>query len=136
MEQPELSRDPLYATHQARGDRQAELDDLIANWTQRHPAHELWNTLNLLGVPAGPIYSIADIAKDPQFAARGMIREMDDPELGCIKAPGIVPQLSETPGVLNWTGPPQPGSHNPEIYSTLLEMSAAEMAELTKQGII
>jgi crotonobetainyl-CoA:carnitine CoA-transferase CaiB-like acyl-CoA transferase len=96
----------------------------------------LWNTLNDLGVPAGPIYSIADIANDPQFQARGMIREMDDPELGRMKVPGIAPRLSETPGVLKWTGPAKPGSHNEEIYTTLLEMSAAEIAQLAEDGII
>jgi crotonobetainyl-CoA:carnitine CoA-transferase CaiB-like acyl-CoA transferase len=136
MEQEKLAEDPRYATHQARGERQEELDALIANWTKGHPADELWNTLNDLGVPAGPIYSIADIANDPQFQARGMIREMDDPELGRMKVPGIAPRLSETPGVLKWTGPAKPGSHNEEIYTTLLEMSAAEIAQLAEDGII
>ena len=136
MGQPELADDPRYATHEARGERQAELDEIIAAWTVMREMHELWKMLNDAAVPAGPIYSIADIAHDAQFHARGMIRTVDDPEIGALKMPGIVPQLSETPGVINWTGPATPGSHNREIYGELLGVSEQELERLSKAGIV
>ncbi len=136
MGQPKLADDPRYATHAARGERQAELDDLIAAWTARHEMQRLWDLLNEAAVPAGPIYSIADIVRDPQFLARGAIRTMRDPEIGELKMPGIVPMLSETPGVLKWTGPPEPGSHNREVYSGLLGLSAGDLERLAKAGVI
>ncbi len=136
MGRPELAEDPRYATHAARGERQAELDDIIAAWTAQHQMEELWTMLNAAAVPAGPIYSIADIAHDPQFIERGMIRTMHDPELGDLKVPGIVPQLSETPGVMKWTGPSRPGSHNREVYGDLLGLGEQDLERLAKAGII
>ncbi len=136
MERPELSEDPRYKTHLERGERQKELDELIAQWTATLTAADLWDRLNRAAVPAGPIYSIADIVTDPQFRARGMIREMDDPEIGRMKVPGIVPQLSDTPGVLKWTGPPAMGSHNEEVYCGLLGLAKSELERLASAGIV
>jgi len=136
MGQADLADDPRYATHAARGEHQAELDEIIAAWTVQSEMHELWKMLNDAAVPAGPIYSIADIAHDAQFEARGMIRTISDPELGDLKMPGVVPQLSETPGVLNWTGPSKPGSHNGEIYGDLVGLSAQELERLAKAGVV
>jgi crotonobetainyl-CoA:carnitine CoA-transferase CaiB-like acyl-CoA transferase len=136
MGRPDLAEDPRFATHVARGERQAELDEIIAAWTAQHEMHPLWKMLNDASVPAGPIYSIADIAHDAQFHARGMIRTVTDPEIGEIKMPGIVPQLSETPGVMNWSGPPQPGLHNREIYVDVLGLSEQELERLGKAGVV
>jgi crotonobetainyl-CoA:carnitine CoA-transferase CaiB-like acyl-CoA transferase len=136
MGQPELADDPRYATHVARGERQYELDDIVAAWTRNHDAARLWSILNEAGVPAGPIYSAADIATDEQYRARGAIRTMVDPELGEIKMPGIVPRLSETPGVLKWTGPARPGTHNREIYGEWLGIDDIELKRLADAGII
>lgn len=136
MQRPDLAEDPRYATHEERGERQAELDEIIAAWTLQHDQAELWEWLNAAGVPAGPIYSVADIVNDPQFIARAMIRSMEDPELGEIRMPAIMPRLSETPGVLKWTGPAKIGSHNEEIYGELLGLSAAEQNRLRETGII
>jgi len=55
--------------------------------------------LNEAGVICGPIYTVADIFEDPQFKARDMLLEHEDPEFGHYIGPGIVPKLSETPAV-------------------------------------
>jgi len=136
MGQPELAEDPRYATHAARGERQHEVDEIVAAWTRKHDSGELWTILNDGGVPAGPIYSAADIAEDEQYRARGAIRTMNDPEMGDLKMPGIVPRLSETPGVLKWTGPARPGTHNREIYGELLGIGDDELTRLGEAGII
>jgi len=136
MGQPELAEDPRYATHAARGERQHEVDEIVTAWTRQHDSGELWTLLNDGGVPAGPIYSAADIAEDEQYRARGAIRTMNDPEMGELKMPGIVPRLSETPGVLKWTGPARPGTHNREIYGDLLGIGDDELTRLGEAGII
>jgi succinyl-CoA--D-citramalate CoA-transferase len=46
MGQPELATDPRYATHSARGNHQAELDELIAAWTIQHTTDELQQLVN------------------------------------------------------------------------------------------
>lgn len=136
MEQPDLATDPRYATHTARGEHQAELDEIIAAWTEQFDKTDLWEKLNAAGVPAGPIYSIADIMRDPQFTSRGMIQHVEEPEMGEIEMPGIVPKLSETPGGIRWSGPAKPGTHNHEIYGELLHIDDAELALLSDEGVI
>ena len=60
----------------------------------------------------------------------------DDPELGPILGPGIVPRFSETPGAVRWSGPWQAGAHNDEIFKGLLGLSDAAIAEFARAGVI
>jgi formyl-CoA transferase/succinyl-CoA--D-citramalate CoA-transferase len=116
MGRPEMADDPRYVDHKARGASQVELDGLIADWTRGFSTAELRALLDAHGVVCGPINSIADIAADPHFNARGMIREVADPRFGTLKVPGVAPILSETPGGIAWLGPARPGSHDAEIW--------------------
>lgn len=130
---PDLPADPRYATHQARGEHAAELDEIVGAWTAQHDAAEIDQILNEAGVVCGPIYTIADIFADPQFQAREMIVSMEDPEIGRLAVPGLVPKLSATPGHLQWTGPSYPGQHNEEIFRGLLGLSDEELAALYEE---
>ena len=136
MGQPELADDPRFVDHKARGDNQEELDDLIGEWTKTKTSAELDEHLDKHGVVVGPIYTIADIAADPHFKARDMIKRMPDDHFGEIAVPGVAPKLSETPGEVVWLGPAEPGSHNKEIYGGILGLSENEMTELKNDGII
>lgn len=103
---PEWSADPRYASMFGRfaseKDLKADIEaalaaDTIAGWMTR---------LGAAGVPCAPIHSVADIAQDPQIAARNMIVTVEDPELGALKVPGSVFKVSgfaESP-----TRPPAP----------------------------
>jgi crotonobetainyl-CoA:carnitine CoA-transferase CaiB-like acyl-CoA transferase len=84
----------------------------------------------------GPVYSIADIFEDPEYAAREAIVTMHDPELGGLRAPAVHPKLSGTPGAAAWTGPWPMGRHNGEIYGDLLGLGADELARLREDGVI
>ena len=136
MEQPELADDPRYSTHQARGENCDELDARIADWTREFTATELDVRLDEHGVVSGPIYSIEDIANDPHYQARGMIRRYQDDELGDIAVPGFVPLLSETKSEIAWLGSSKVGAHNEEIYCGLLGMTPTELQALENDGII
>ncbi len=136
MGQPELAEDPRYDTHKSRGENADELDALIADWTKTKTIEELAAALEQHGVVYGPIYSIADIAKDPQFLDRDMILRIPDDHFGEIAVPGIVPKLSETASGVGWLGPPEPGQHNRDVYVGLLGMSDDEFSSLQDEGII
>ena len=136
MGAPELADDPRFATHLARGEHQQELDGLIAAWAAQHDAREIDRVLNAAGVVCGPIYTIAEIFDDPQFAARDMLVEHVDPEFGPYIGPGIVPKLSETPGEVRWSATWQEGSHNEEIYRGLLGLTASELDALREDGVV
>ena len=65
MGQSELSADPRYATHSARGEHQQELDDRIGEWTRTRTAEDLRDILNENGVPCGWIYRAPEMLEDP-----------------------------------------------------------------------
>ncbi len=136
MGRPELADDPKYVDHRARGENAAELDALIGEWTRTKTAQELDRHLDRHGVVVGPIYTIGDIAGDPHFRARGMVRQFEDEDLDGLAIPGTAPKFSDSDGAVAWLGPPDVGSHNEEIYGGLLGMSARELEELRNDGII
>jgi crotonobetainyl-CoA:carnitine CoA-transferase CaiB-like acyl-CoA transferase len=110
-----------YATHEGRGERQAELDAKVAAWTSGLTAEEVLAVLAAAGVPGGRIYSAADIATDPHYAARQMIVSVPEPGLGGepLPMPGVVPKLSATPGTVT-RGAPLLGEHTDEVIGAVL----------------
>jgi len=136
MDEPELADDPRYDSHKTRGDHATELDTYIADWTRTMTARELDAKLDAHGVVVGPIYTIADIIDDPQYLSRGMVQRVDDAVFGSLAVPGFAPKLSETDTTIAWLGPPEPGTHNREVYGTLLGMEEDELTALEQDGII
>ena len=135
MGRPEMATDERYATHMARGARQTELDELIADWSAGLDAAELNEILLHHGVPTGEIYRAPDMLRDPHFAAREAIVRLTHPELGELPMQNVVPKLSDTPGRIRWPGPDL-GAHNEEILGGLLGLDAAELADLAAAGIV
>ncbi|HXV57123.1 MAG TPA: CoA transferase, partial [Gaiellaceae bacterium] len=136
MGSPELADDERFSTHLSRGERQEELEGIVAEWAGRHDAEEIDRILNEAGVICGPIYTIADIFEDEHFRAREMLVEHEDPEFGAYLGPGIVPKFSETPGRVRWSATWEPGSHNREVYGDLLGLSDETLAELAEEGVL
>lgn len=135
MGRPDLAGDPRYATHNARGARQAELDGLVADWTRSLPLADLESLLNAAGVPCGLIYTAADMVKDPHFAAREAIVERPHPVFGTMKMQNVFPRLSETPGAVRHVGP-ELGEHTESVLTRILGLGAAEIAALKAGGIV
>jgi formyl-CoA transferase len=124
----DLADDPALADNAGRSRRGDELDAAIGAWTREHDAEEALSALNEAQVPSGKIYSMADIAADPQYLARGMIRQVKLPDGTPLRVPGIVPKLSETPGDLDWIGP-ELGEHT-EVVLAAHGYAREEIAEL------
>lgn len=136
MGKPELLEDERFKTHVARGKNVEATDAIVNSWTRERTEEEILDILAKNGVPAASIYNAADIAKDPHYYARDMIVTVEDPEMGELKIPGVIPKLSLTPGQIKWTGPSKVGLHNKEVYSGILGMSEAEVEDLKTRGII
>ncbi|CAI8035284.1 Succinyl-CoA--D-citramalate CoA-transferase [Geodia barretti] len=135
MGRPELGDDPRYATHSARGDRQHELDELIAAWTATLDADELRRRLDENGIPNGQMYRAPEMLADEHFAARQAIAWVDSPDFGPIPMQNIVPKLSETPGSINWSGPLL-GEHNDEVLGAILGLDADAIEQLRAGGVV
>lgn len=134
MEQPEMGDDPRFSDNAKRVEHQEEIDGKIAAWAAARPAAAALDSLDDAGVAAGPIYNVEDIFNDPQYRARGLLQQVTvDGEP--LTIPAIVPLLSETPGTTRWPGP-KLGSHNDEVFSEILNLSASEQAALRDNGVI
>jgi len=102
---PELADDPRFDTQPKRMERYSELARLLEERTARRPAAELLAALAEAGIPAGPIYDIAQMLDDPQAHARGMVIETHHPVFGPLRTIGNPIKLSETPWELRSLAP-------------------------------
>jgi formyl-CoA transferase len=130
----DLANDPALADNAGRAKRAEELDRVIGEWTARHDAAECVRQLNEAQVPNGKIYSAADIAGDPQYLAREMIRQVTLPDGALLRVPGVVPKLSETPGEIEWIGP-KLGEHTDEVLGRV-GYSPADIDSLRSRGVV
>jgi crotonobetainyl-CoA:carnitine CoA-transferase CaiB-like acyl-CoA transferase len=131
---PDLAEDPALRSNDGRVAVNDMLDAAIAKWTATLSIAEILEKLDAADVPSGRIYSIADIAEDPHYAAREMLVTADLPGDVKVKMPGITPKLSETPGVVKWSGPAL-GQHTDEVLKTI-GFKDAEIAKLRNGGAV
>ncbi len=135
MGQPGLADDARFATHGARGERQAELDALIADWTGGQSTEAVLALMETHGVPAGRVYRAPDMLDDPQFQAREAIVETPHPVFGSVKMQNAFPTLSATPGRVRWPGPAL-GAHTEAVLAGILGLSPDEIAGLKARGVV
>ncbi|WP_274626765.1 CaiB/BaiF CoA transferase family protein [Arvimicrobium flavum] len=135
MDRPDLAQDPRFAQPVARSENEDALDALIGDWTSSLPVEEVEARLQAVNVPASRIYDMSDIFADPHYAARGMIATPEDPELGPVAMPNVVPRLSETPGRVEWIGR-DTGADTRSLFETELGLSADEVAGLIEAGVL
>ena len=135
MGRPGLADDPRFATHDARGERQAELDALIAEWTLGQDRVALGALLDEAGVPRGDIYRGAEMLEDAHFKARDTIARVMHPRLGELRMQAPAPRLSDTPGRIRGAGPGL-GEHNDAVLRGVLGLDAGRLAALQAARVI
>lgn len=135
MGQPDLGEDERFATHNARGAHQHELDELIGQWSVTLTSAELEAVLNEHAVPNGKIYTAPDMLADAHFAARKAIVTVAHPQLGDFPMQNVVPKLSDTPGEVRWVGP-ELGEHTDEVLAEALDLDEAARSALRDAGVI
>lgn len=135
MGQAALAKDPRFATHVARGEHQALLDELIGEWVADWTCTEILVVLETFGVPSGLIYRAPDMLTDPHFKAREAIVSVPHPDFGELRMQNVSPKLSESPGRIR-SPSPRLGEHNQAIYRELLGLSAERIRELEARKVI
>ena len=131
----DLLTDPKFRTLKDRARHGDEINGIVADWCRAHDAAEIEEWMLAAQVPVCRAYSVADIVADPHVAARGDVETVDDPALGPIRMQGVYPRFSRTPGAIR-RGAPRLGEHDDEVYGGVLGLSAAEIAELRRDGVI
>jgi formyl-CoA transferase len=135
MGTPELASDARYTTHHARAERQVELDALIGEWAATLGGDAMLELLNAGGVPAGRIFTAADMVADPHYAAREMVLRLASHQGWTVPMAGVVPKFSHSPGAVRTTGAPL-GAHTREVLTELAGVGHAELAELEAADIV
>jgi len=85
MEMPELIGDPRYASNALRCANADDLDAAMAAWFRRRRCDEVMRLFDEAHVVAGPVLTIADIVKDPHYAARADIVAVPDDDFGEVR---------------------------------------------------
>jgi len=134
IDQPEMANNPEYADNTGRVKHVKYIDEVIGHWTNMHLAEDVLNVLEKAKVPAGKIYTAADIAQDPHFKAREMIISQVVEDGSELLVPGIVPKLSRAPGKIQRNAP-NIGQDNEEVLRDI-GLSAEQIAQLYERGII
>jgi crotonobetainyl-CoA:carnitine CoA-transferase CaiB-like acyl-CoA transferase len=133
--QPDLPKDPRFASAAERPKHIPEMIDMMTEWFRARPFEKAIAELTAADIPHSPIMSMADIFADPHYRARDMIVDVPDETLGSLPQPGVIPKLSLTPGRVTHAGA-SIGRHTDEILSGLLGLTDQQIAELRAERVI
>ena len=131
----DMINDPRFCTNAQRVKHSDLVDEVVVNWFKAHDWAFIKERLDAFGAPVNLVYTMEDIFADPHYAARHSLVEIEHPELGTIRMPGITPVLSKTPGEIKWAGPAM-GAYNEDVFGGLLGLSKEDIARLQGNGVI
>ena len=130
----DLADDPALADNAGRVAREGEIDAALAAWCATLDAPALLEALAAADVPSGPINSIADIARDPHFLARGNLERVTV-RGQARRMPAVHPKLAATPARTDAPGPDL-GAHTDAVLADWLGADAATLARWREAGCL
>ncbi|MFZ4656950.1 MAG: CaiB/BaiF CoA transferase family protein [Caldilineaceae bacterium] len=134
LDAEQLGADPRFVNNAGRLTNLPELVTLLTPYFHHHTTAQWMQIFEEIGLPAGPVLSIAEMHADPQTLAREMVVEVEHSRVGKVKTMGLPVKFSATPGGVRH-GAPVLGEHTREI---LLEAgySADEINSLLDAGAV
>lgn len=135
MGQPHLASSGLYGDQRKRLAAREQVNQIVIEWVGGMMRDDVLNKCLDEEVPVGKVNSIADIFADEHFNARGNLAHFDEPDIGDVVIPGVIPTLSATPGRITNLGPTL-GNATTDVLRDLLGISAAELQRLRQQKIV
>jgi crotonobetainyl-CoA:carnitine CoA-transferase CaiB-like acyl-CoA transferase len=136
MGREDVLKDPRFRTNRDRVANVDAIDEIVGAWFAEQTREECVERLVRADVAVAPVYDFKDLAEDPHLKARRALAEVDDPDLGKLHLPNVLPRLSETPGRIKHAGLLELGACNAEIYRDRLGLSDAEIGALKADGVI
>ncbi|MCX2930027.1 CoA transferase [Mycobacterium sp. CVI_P3] len=132
----ELMNDPRFTTADRRWDSRDELRGIVADYTCSRSPAEVADTLQALGVPAGPMHRGADVLTDPQVRHRSLYAEMVHPALDLALPTETRPSLSRHIPPADLRPAPTLGEHTREVCRRLLALSDDTIEQLLTDGVL
>lgn len=131
----DLGEHPEMADNVGRVAHQAVIDAAITHWTSGLASDEALERLREARVPSAPIYSVADMADDPHFRARGLFEQTTRPGGAALEVPALHPRLGDTPGGTRQPAPTL-GADTDRVLGERLQLSTDHLDQLRQQGVI
>jgi crotonobetainyl-CoA:carnitine CoA-transferase CaiB-like acyl-CoA transferase len=132
LDAPELLTDPRFGDNKARMANLPALVGLLTDRFKRKPSAVWLSALAAVGMPAGPVLTIAEMLAHPQVRAREMVVETQHPVVGATQAIGCPIKFSATPGRVARAAPVF-GQHTCEVLREF-GFDAAEIQALLDSG--
>lgn len=126
--------DPRFKTNADRKENEDLLDTVISRWTEVQSRDELAVLLAAAGLPAAPVLMPGEVPHDLAFRARGVVAEIEHPEVGSWAYPVIASRLSETPATVTRPAPCL-GEHSAELLERLAGIGKQHYQELVQLGV-
>jgi crotonobetainyl-CoA:carnitine CoA-transferase CaiB-like acyl-CoA transferase len=129
----DLIGDPRYDTAKARLEREAEVDELIAQWTRQRTKQEAMAQISGAGVPAGAVFDSMELTNEPSFAQRGILQTVKHGDWQMtmptwpVRFDGVPPPIKPAP---------QLGEHTAEVLGDWLGLEASKVEALRDEGIV
>lgn len=127
--------DPRFETLTSRAEHEDAVDEIIGAWIGSRDLEEVEAALHDAGIPASRIFTMEDIFEDPHYAARDMLIDVPDADLGSVRLTNVVPKLSGTPGRVERAGG-QIGVDTRGVLSGFAGLSEDEISRLEAEGVI
>jgi benzylsuccinate CoA-transferase BbsF subunit len=135
MGHPELMEDERFKDILNRHKHHENLDRLIEAWTMTKDPYEAQDNLQQAGIAGGVVLNAKSIIENPHLKERAFFNRITHPKAGThiyTDNPLRFSKLSRQ----SQRPAPCLGQHNAYVYSDLLGLSATELDELERQGVI
>lgn len=126
--------DSRFETNPGRCRHVEVIDQGIAQWFASKDFGEIEQVLGQADVPYTKVFNIQDVLADSQVQYRQAVMRIEDPDLGSIPAPCVVPRVSGVASRTHRSGPAV-GEHNAAFFAEL-GVSADELERLKAQGVL
>jgi CoA:oxalate CoA-transferase len=131
----ELVEDERFSIDEERTRNEPALRAIIETWTAERSVAEIVAVLDAAGVPAGPIWSVGEIAESAHVRARGLLTQLQHPTAGRITLMRGPVRFSATPTRIP-SPPPLLGEHTQRVLGELAGLDAQALADLRAEGAI
>ena len=131
-----LEDDPRFKSNPLRVKNNADLREILDEWSRNQTKDEILDIMTKAGVPSCPIYNIKEASEDPHIRdARQMVQEIEQPGLGTVKVQGNPIKMSTTDP--HPRGPaPSLGGDTFDVLKELLGLSSEELERLKERDVI
>lgn len=135
MDRDDLAADPRFGTNPERARYMDEIDAVVAEWTAPMTKADLADRLVRADIPVAPVIAVSELIDDPHIRARGMLREVIQPDRGPMLTYGSPIRLSNSPPVPTEPAPGL-GEHSQQILSERLRLTPQQLSDLADAEVI